>query len=623
MKNTPRSLVGAALIALLTLTAYIPAMRGGFIWDDEDHLTANPAMTEPQGLRMIWTSLAVSRYYPLTLTSFWVQHRLWGLNPMPYHLVNVALQAVNGILIFSFLRRLKISGAWLAAALWTLHPVNVESVAWITELKNVQSGLFFFCSILCFLRFESERQRRWYALAVLCGACAMLSKPSTVVLPLVLLLCLWWERRRWQPMDLVRIAPFVALSLAMSALTIAEQRGHITRQATDEWSLGIAQRCVIAGKAIWFYAGKILWPAHLVFVYPRWDVAANSALDWLPLAFALAASIVLWTYRRTLWGRATLFGFGFFVVALLPVLGFFDVYYFRYSFVADHFQYLADLGILTLVGCGVAYLARKGSWSALTEKVANSVLLMTLAVLTWRQTLMYHDGETLFRTTTQRNPMCWMARNNLGLLLVDSRPEDAIQQYQLALQIKPDYAEAHNNWGVALVQMNRVPEAIEHYKQALRIRPDYPEVNYNLGIALIRAGRMTEAVRPWQSTLQARPDDAEAHYNFGVVLGQLGKDQEAIGHWEEALRLKPDLAEAHFNLGVALVRLGRTQEARDHWQQALRLKPDYAEAHYNLGVALERAGKVQEAIKHWEQAVRLKPDYTEARNQLARVRAVP
>src|SRR5437867_2771103 len=257
-----------ALVAA-TFLAYQPVWRAGFLWDDDDHLTANIAMTAPHGLRKIWTSLAVSRYYPLTLTSFWAQRRLWGLNPMPYHLVNIALHALNGVLIFVTLRRLNVSGAWLAAALWTLHPVNVETVAWITELKNIQSGVFFFCSLLCFLRFDEQRKVRWYALSILCAAAAMLSKPSTVVLPAVVLLCLWWRNRRWRGRDLMATAPLFALALGMSLLTIVEQRGHVARQGGGDWSLGAAERLMVAGKAIWFYLSKDLWPANLIFVYPR------------------------------------------------------------------------------------------------------------------------------------------------------------------------------------------------------------------------------------------------------------------------------------------------------------------------------------------------------------------
>jgi hypothetical protein len=266
----------ALVLVVGTFVAYQPIWHAGFIWDDDDHLTANPAVAASNGLQMIWSSLAVSRYYPLTLTSFWVQRRLWGLNPLPYHLVNVALHAANGVLIFGLLRRLRVRAAWLAAMLWVLHPVNVESVAWITELKNTQSGFFFFLSMLCFLRFDADKKHSWYALAVACGLAAMLSKPSTVVLPVVLLLCVWWERGRWNRTDIVRIAPFFGLAVGMSVLTVIEQRGHVLRAGTTEWQLGPAERLVVAGKAIWFYAAKVLWPVRLAFVYPRWAADASS-----------------------------------------------------------------------------------------------------------------------------------------------------------------------------------------------------------------------------------------------------------------------------------------------------------------------------------------------------------
>jgi hypothetical protein len=387
----------ALILVILTFVAYQPTWHAGFIWDDDDHLTANPAMTAPHGLQMIWSSLAISRYYPLTLTNFWVQHRFWGLNPLPYHLVNIALHAINGILVFLVLRRLRIPAAWLAATMWVLHPVNVESVAWITELKNTQSGFFFFAALLCFLQFEAKGQNRWYALALLCGAGAFLSKPSTVVLPLVLLLCVWWERGSWRRKDLVRTLPFFAMALFMSALTVVEQRNNIARQGTAEWSPGVAERIVVAGKAVCFYAGKVFWPVNLTFVYPRWEVTANSIWSWLPLAGVVACIIVLWVWRQRSWARAGLFGVGFFVTALLPVLGFFDVFYFRYSFVADHFQYLASLGLIACATSGIAqFLGRNRLSSAWVVNVIYAALLLTLTGLTWEQTHIYRNPETIW-----------------------------------------------------------------------------------------------------------------------------------------------------------------------------------------------------------------------------------
>src|SRR5579859_2404732 len=280
-------------LAALTFAAHAPALRNGFIWDDDDHFTQNRAMTAPDGLHKIWSSLATSRYYPLALTTFWLQRRLWGLNPLPYHAFNIALHAVNAVLAFVLLRRLNIRGAWVAAALWAVHPVNVESVAWVTELKNVQSGLFFFLALLCFFRFERETRRGWYVLSLACFAAALLSKPSTVVLPVILLVCAWWRRNRWAREDFMRVTPFFAMAAAMSLLTIAEQRGQIDR-APQEWSLSLTERLAVAGHAIWFYAGKVLWPAHLIFVYPRWEIHADSPASLVPPLAVGMVAVALW-----------------------------------------------------------------------------------------------------------------------------------------------------------------------------------------------------------------------------------------------------------------------------------------------------------------------------------------
>ena len=609
----------ALVLVIATFVAYFPALRGGFIWDDDDHLTANPVMTAPHGLRMIWSSLAVSRYYPLTLTSFWVQRQLWGLNPMPYHLVNIALHAINGVLIFFLLRRLRIPAAWLAATLWALHPVNVESVAWITELKNTQSGVFFFLSALCFLRFDEQKNHRWYTLALVCGVAAMLSKPSTVVLPAALLLCVWWERGYWRRTDLLRIAPFFGLALGMSALTVVEQRGHILRSGATEWKQGAVERFIIAGKAVWFYTGKLLWPAPLTFVYPRWEIDTVSLASWVPLAGLVAAGVFLWRRRRQPWARASLFGCGYFVAALLPVMGFFNVFYFRYSFVADHFQYLAGVGLIALVIAASATICqRAGQLGRDLGMLAGAIVLLTLGASTWRQARIYRDPETLWRDTLTKNPQCWMAHNNLGLVLKNmGNVPEAIEHYEQALRINPDDVEPHVNLGNVFWQEGKISEAIACYERALRIKPDLAEAHNNLGAALARTGRLQEAIEHYQDALRIKPDLAGAHNDLGATLYRAGRIQEAIRHYEQALGIKPDFAEAHNSLGAALARTGRLQEAIAHFEQALRIKPDFADAHFNLGMALEKMGRATEAIEHYEQAVRIRPTYAEAQNSLA------
>jgi tetratricopeptide (TPR) repeat protein len=608
----------ALVLVLVTFAAYTPVWHAGFIWDDDDHLTANHAVAASNGLKMIWSSLHTSRYYPLTLTTFWFERRLWGLDPRPYHLVNIALHAANGVLIFLLLRRWRIPGAWLAAMLWLLHPVNVESVAWITELKNTQSGLFFFLSILGFLRFDAGKNHRWYVLALACGLAAMLSKPSTVVLPVVLLLCVWWERGILQRADIMRVIPFFTMALGMSALTVAEQRGMVLGAGTTEWQLGPAERLGIAGKAVWFYAAKAVWPVRLTFVYPRWDMDASSPLFWAPLAAVVAVGVILWK-RRSLPGcRAALFGWAFFLVALGPVLGFFDVFYFRYSYVADHFQYLACLGLISLAAStGTAICKRAGRRGRDLGTVAAAIALLVLGASTWRQARIYQDLKTLWGDTLMKNPQCWLAHNNLGLVLESlGRVQEAIGHYEQALRIRPDYAEAHYNLGNTQAQVGRVPEAIGHYQQALRIKPDFSEAHCNLGNVLLQEGKVSDAIGHYEQAVRIKPDNAEAHSNLGNALAQVGRVPEAIAHHEQALRIRPDYAEAHYNLGITLYQTGKREEAIEHFQQALRLKPDYVEAHSNLGIALAQTGKIEEAIAHYEQALRIRPDYAEAHNNL-------
>jgi hypothetical protein len=354
-----RWLRGALLVGLVVL-AYLPALQAGFIWDDDKHLTENPCIVGPLGFAGIWTT-AEATYYPLVLSTFWVEHALWGLAPMPYHLVNVLVHAACAIALWLVLARLLVPGAWLGAALWALHPVQVESVAWVTELKNTQSALFFLLAVLFFLKWLESPEaadggtgRPFYAAALLCAAAAILSKSSTVMLPVVLALCVWWKGERWRWRMLTPLAPFFFIAVAASAWTIWEQQFH-SGALGAEWALTLAQRVIIAGRDPWFYLGKLLWPHPLVFIYPRWTIDASSPSAYLPAIAGLTGMAVLWG-RRDRWGRPAFFAFAYFVVSLFPVLAFFKVYYFRFSFVADHFQYLASMGPLALAGAAICRL---------------------------------------------------------------------------------------------------------------------------------------------------------------------------------------------------------------------------------------------------------------------------
>jgi tetratricopeptide (TPR) repeat protein len=613
MIKARKSLGEAALLMLLTIVVYIPALRGGFIWDDDNHFVRNPAMLSVEGLKRIWSSLAVSRYYPLTLTTFWVERRLWGLDPLPYHAVNIALQAANAVLLWMLLRRLRVAGAWFAAALWAVHPVGVESVAWVTELKNIQSGFFFFLAMLCFLRFETDNKRGSYALAVVFGAAAMLSKPSTVVLPLVLLLCAWWKRGRWQRADILRIAPFFGLAAGMSLLTIIEQRGHVLRAGAAEWRLGPGDRLAVAGRAIWFYAGKVLWPAGLTFVYPRWDVSALSWSSWAAWVGLAAVGVTLWKFRSRAWCRPVLFGGGFFIAALLPVLGFLDVFYFRYSFVADHFQYLASVGLIALAAStGTILYQRAGPWGRSLGVFGAVIALLALGVSTWKRIRVYRNLETLWQDTVTRNPSAYMAHNNLGVALFQAgKVQEAIGQFEQATRLRPGDAEAYINLGNVLLREGEVQGAIGQYEHALRLNPNFAAAHTGLGLALERTGKVSEAVWQYEQALPLKPDDAETHNYLGLALKKMGRVSEAAGQYEEALRINPELADTQNNLAWLLATRAPAEggdpiRAVALAERACKLTDNRVAAYLDtLAAAYAAAGRFNDAVATAQTAIPL------------------
>jgi tetratricopeptide (TPR) repeat protein len=613
------------LLILVTLLAYIPAIQGGFVWDDNDHLTENQTIRSLQGLGQIWFAPKANYlYYPLTFTSFWLEYRLWELRPTGYHLVNVLLHALSAVLLYRLLLYLNVPGAWLAAAVFALHPVHVESVAWVSERKNVLSGFFYFASALCLVRFfgltggkEKKSNLRWYVAGLLLFACALFGKTVTCSLPAAMVLVLWWKRGRVRGCELLALTPFFALGLAMG-LTTAWLEKHQVGALGSEWDLSFVESCLLAGRALWFYLGKLVWPVELIFNNPRWQVDAGVWWQYIYPAGVLLVVVILWLIRKRV-GRGPLVAVLFFAGTLFPALGFFDVYIFRYSFVADHFQYLASVSLIALLVGAAARMA----WR-LPERPQRILVFLSLIVLlllggqTWHQSSAYKDIETLWIDTLEKNPESWLAHNGLGVVLADQgKFQEAIFHYSQALQVKPDHYKAHNNLGNAFASLGKLEEAMNHYKEALRLRPDYAEAHSNLGNVLASQGKFHEAIDHYSEALRSEPDYAEAHINLANVLASQGKFTEAMNHYEEALRSKPDYAEAHYNLGNVLARQGRFQEAISHYREVLRFEPDQAEAHNNLGNLLEAQGKFDEAAGHYAQVLRLKPDQAEPHNNLA------
>jgi tetratricopeptide (TPR) repeat protein len=666
------------LIAVVVFMAYLPSINGGFVLDDGLLLTENKIINAPDGLYRLWCTTESVDYWPATNTTFWIEWRLWGMHPAGYHVTNLILHIVESLLIWLILRKLSMPGAFLAAVVFAVHPVNVESVAWIAQRKDLTAMLFFLLSIPWYLKaamptasvgmaparsqggpWEREKNHSplathhsplstlhsplcyWLSLAAF--VLAVLGKGSAAILPLLLLGIVWWLRPlgtvpifkptkmgpspsipifgSWKMglfpfirRHLLRTAPFFAIAVALTLVNVwFQKRGTevVFRNAN------FADRLVGAGCVVWFYLYKALLPIDLCFVYPQWKIEAGNPLWWVPLLAALLVTAALWRYRKS-WGRPFLFAWGVFCAALVPVMGFTDVAFMKYSLVADHYQHIAIIGVIALVSAGFSTwrgsAPGKASRAALFVAVAAATVLI---LLTWRQSGLYRDEITLYQETLKKNPECWMAQNDLGIAMVRAgRFEEAINNFRRVLRINPDYIEAYNNLGNALMQIGRSQEAIEHIRQALSLKPDYPAAHYNMGKILSGMGRVQESLEHYQEAIRLNPDFPEAHYCLGNILFNEGQVREAIEHYRQAIRLKPDFCSAHNSLGYALTMAGEPQEAIEHIRRALVLKSDFPEAWYNLGNAYKAIGQYQQAVEHYRQALTLKPDYPEAHNNL-------
>ncbi len=463
-------LLGLALIGA-TLVGYWPALNGGPIWDDDAHLTRYE-LRGIDGLVQIWGHLGSTRqYYPIVHSAFWLGNKAWGHAVFPYHVINVLLHCASALLVVAILRRLRVPGAWLAGAIFALHPVQVESVAWISELKNTLSGFFYFAAALVYLNFDKRRDRLSYLLSLGLFILGLLSKSVIATLPAVLLVVFWWRkgRLRWK-VDVLPLLPFFFVGIASGLFTAWVERRFIGAEGTS-FDLSMVERGLIAGRVLWFYFFKLLWPANLVFTYPRWHV---SQLIWWQYLFPLGAALVvagLFLLRKR--SRAPLAGVLIFAGTLFPVLGFVNVYPFLYSYVADHFQYIASVGIITLFAAGISLLVRR--YAARNRLIAYGVpvgLLLVLATLTWRQARTYREAQTLYQVTLQRNPASWMAHNNLGIILSEQGDlAGASAHYQQAMAIEPSNAESYTNLGNAYMMQGRVAEALPQYERALDLAP--------------------------------------------------------------------------------------------------------------------------------------------------------
>src|SRR5213083_525509 len=586
------------LVALFTLAAFLPALQNQFVdWDDAANFLDNPHYRGLgwTHLRWMWTT-HLGHYIPLTWMTLGLDYLLWGMNPLGYHLTNLLLHAANAVVFFFVVRRiltlalpspsargpaLAVS-AGFAALVFAIHPLRVESVAWVTERRDVLSGLFFLLTILVYLRSceRPELGRWWYGLSVALFGCALLSKSMAVSLPVVLLILEVYPLRRlggslgWASASARRVyvekIPFVLLAAAASALALLAQLS--SRAMVSVAHLSALDRLVVSAYGLSFYLWKTVVPLNLSPLYMLPQTVNPAATPFIvSYGGVLAVTAIALALRRRRPGLPA--AWLAYVVVLLPVLG---IAQSGPQIAADRYTYLAALGWAILAGAGLLSCWRLSTSSTTgaptTWGLAGMAtgIVIALGVLTWNQVQIWHDSGRLWTYALALDPNSPIAHSNLGELLDrQGRPAEAIDHFQQALRTKPDFPLAHNNWGMALKGQGRPAEAIDHFQQALRLKPDFPI----------------------------------AQNNWGTALGQLGEPAAAIDHFQQALRLDPDFALARSNWGAALLQQGQPAEAIEHLQQALRVQPDLAEAHANLGLALAQQGKLAEATEHYQQAL--------------------
>ncbi len=607
----PRQWLPVVALVVTVLFVYQPAWRGTFIWDDADHVT-HADLQSWRGLARIWYDVTSTvQYYPVLHSAFWFEHRLWGEAPIGYHLWNILLHATCAVLLALVLHRLGIPGAYLAAALFALHPINAESVAWISEQKNTLSGVFYLGAMLAYFRFDQTRRKSPYLCALLLFLLALLSKTVTATLPGALLVIFWWQRGRlsWKT-DVLPLVPLFLMGAGLGMITVWWEI-HLNRCVGPGYDLPLIERFLVAGRAVWFYLGKLLWPVNLTIVYPRWQIDSTR---WWQYVFVLAASgltVVLWAIRR--WARAPLAAWLFFVGTLFPALGFFNLYTSRYSFVANHYQYLASMGIMTLVSAGLVILLDR--WRLLSRRAGYLFCLMLLAVLaalTWRQSQAFSNLETACRRTIAENPVCWLAHYNLAVVLgQQGQADEAIAHYRKTLEIVPDNAGAHNNLGSILAAQGHLDDAVFHLRGALKSDPHNATTHVNLGYTLAHCGHLDEAVSLYRKALEIDPNSPAAHNNLGTVLASQGRFDEALNHFKKVAVTQPNDADAQKNLAwlqatCPLASLRNGAEAIERAQRANELvgrqRPDILDA---LAAAYAEAGRFDEASATARQALEL------------------
>jgi tetratricopeptide (TPR) repeat protein len=618
----------ATLLVLITIAIYWPAMRCDFVnYDDPDYVTENPHVQSGltwEGVKWAFSNTEQGVFWaPLMWLSHMLVCQFFGLNPWGHHLMNVLLHAINTALVFLVFQRMT-GATWrslILAALFGWHPLRVESVAWVTERKDVLSTLFWLLALLAYTKYVEASQIRnpkskvWYGAALAMFVFGLMSKAMLVTMPFVLLLLDYWPLERFKPGHMWQLVkekiPFFGLAVAACVVTFLAQKQGGTVMTIE--SLPLGARVGNAMISYCRYLGKIFWPTDLAVFYPH---PGYWLLEKVLLAcvFLCGISALLLVKR----GRYPflLMGWLWFVGTLVPVIGLVQV---GGQAMADRYTYIPSLGVLILTIWGAYELTRGWRYHTIALSVASSVAIVLCLGLTRQQLRYWQDSEALFRHTLEVTQNNCTAHFNLGNALFNKgQTSEAITQIQEAIRLNPESAQAHYNLGIALVKKGQTDEAINQYHEAIHLKPDYAEAHYNLGVTYLKIGQTDKAISQFQEVIRLKPNDADAHYNFGNAIFSKGQTDEAINQYHEAIHLKPDYAEAHYNLGVTYLKIGQTDKAISQFQEAIRLKPDYVDAHYNLGVVFFNQARTDGAISQFQEVIHLKPEDADAQSNLAK-----
>ena len=610
-----RDALALLVLALLVAVSYFPATQAGFVWDDK-LVTTLTAVRDWGGIAELWFApgsaylqgdVGEGHYWPLTYSTFWLEHKLWGLAPTGYHVVNILLHFANTALLWCLLLRLCVPGAWLVAAVFAVHPLHVESVAWIIERKDVLSALFYLTAVLGWIRFVEEPRRERYILVLVLFVAGLLSKSIVVTLPATLLIYHWWQWGRVTQSDLIRLMPFFLVALCITAADLS----FYTSREPLSLGYSLIDRVLIAARALWFYAGKLLWPTELAVIYPLWDIGISDPLAWIYVVACIAVAALLWFGRERL-GRGPLAGVAFFAVTLSPVLGLVDYGYMQFSLVADRFQYLAGIGVMAvLIGSAVHGVGRLASSFRIGACGLAVVVLALLGVMTWQQAGIYRDEISLFSHIVSFNPEARDAHLNLAAALAEAdRAEEARAAARIAVEQRPDFANAHSTLGLALIKMNHLKEAEESVLRALELDPRHNTSHHNLGEVLRRQERYEEAIASFRTVLKNDPEYALAHAGMGDALFRLGRYDEAIKSLSRAVSLRPNQPISgvlYVLMGRASLELDRLETAEKHFQRAMEINPDTVELLVYMACLRIAQQRYEEADEYLLRVRELKP----------------